>query len=146
MIARAIARYIRISPKKLRLVINTIRGKGVDEALAVLMNINKKASELVGEVIESAANNAQRKYPEKKYIYSDFYISKITADGGPSLARYRAASMGRAVMIKKRTSHIVVELDVRPEKLKQLQAKETKKKEPQKRKTMRNRVLAKAQK
>ena len=146
MIAKAKARYIRISPKKLRLVINVIRGKGVDEALAVLMNVNKKASELAGEVIESAANNAQRKYPEKKYVYNDLYISKITADEGPSLTRYRAASMGRAVMIKKRTSHIFVELDVRPEKLKQFQAKETKKKEPQKRKTMRSRVLAKAQK
>ncbi len=144
MISQAKARYIRISPKKLRLVIDVIRGKGVDEALAVLMNTNKKASELVGEVVESAANNAQRRYPEKKYVYNDLYISKITADEGPSLTRYRAASMGRAVMIKKRTSHIFVELDARSERAEQrLKAK---KKEPQKRKTMRNRVLAKAQK
>lgn len=145
MIARAIARYIRIPPRKLRLVVDVIRGKGVDEALAVLMNINKKASGFVGEVIESAANNAQRMYPEKKYIYSDLYISKITVDEGPSLARYRAASMGRAVMIKKRTSHIFVGLDVRsPEKSEQ--TAQAKKKEPQKRKTIRKRALAKAQK
>ncbi len=131
MVSKAIARYIRISPKKLRLVINAIRGKGVDEALAVLMNTNKKASELAGEVIESAASNAQRRYPEKKYIYDDFYISKITVDEGPSLTRYRAASMGRAVMIKKRTSHILVELDVKPERLEQM-AQAKKKKTPAK--------------
>jgi large subunit ribosomal protein L22 len=144
MIAMAKARYIRISPKKVRLVIDVIRGKGVDEALAVLMTTNKKASELVGEVVESAANNAQRKYPEKKYVYNDLYISKNTADEGPSLTRYRAASMGRAVMIKKRTSHIFVGLDARPERAEQ--AAKIKKKQPQKRNTIPKKVLAKAQK
>ncbi len=144
MIATAKARYIRISPKKVRLVIDVIRGKGVDEALAVLMNTNKKASELVGEVVESAANNAQRRYPEKKYVYNDLYISKITADEGPSLTRFRAASMGRAVMIKKRTSHIFVELDARPERAEQ--TAKMKKKQPQKRNTIPKKVSAKAQK
>ena len=142
MIARAIARYIRISPKKLRLVVNAIRGKGVEEALAILMNTNKKASELVGEVIESAAKNAQRKYPEKKYVYNDLYISKIAADEGPALARYRAASMGRAVMIKKRTSHIFVGLDVRPERAEQ--TAQTKKK--RKKITVKKPALAKGSK
>ncbi len=127
MIAKAIARYIRISPKKARLVIDVVRGKSADEALAILMNTNKKASELVSDVIESAVNNAQRKHPEKKFTQDDFFISKIVADEGPALVRFRAASMGRASMIKKRSSHILVELDVIPEKLEEKSQKSKKK-------------------
>jgi len=116
MIARAVARYIKISPRKARLVADIVRGKGVEDSLGILMNTNKKASEILSEVIESAANNAKNKYPDKKYTLTDFYISKITVDGGPSLVRYRAASLGRASMIRRRSSHILVEVDMLSDK------------------------------
>lgn len=144
MIARAVAKYIRISPKKARLVARTMRGKSVDQALSTLANINKKASEIIFEVIESAANNAKRKYPETKYTGSDLYISKIAVDEGPSLSRYRAASMGRASTIIKRSSHILVELDVIPETLEKLQKEGQKKKETRKLKTETTKTPAKA--
>lgn len=133
MIARAIAKYIRISPKKARLVAGSLRRKPVGDALSMLMNINKKASEIVGSVIESAASNAKMKYPDKKYTEDDLYISKITIDEGPALVRYRAASMGRASMVKKRTSHILVELDVNPKRKEQ---KVSKQKEAKKQKSI----------
>lgn len=117
MISKALAKYVRMSPKKTRLVVDAIRGKNVAEALAVLPNINKKASEYLEELIRSAVNNAKVKYPEEHYTEDVLFISKITADGGPSLVRFRAASMGRATMIRKRTSHILVELDVDKEKM-----------------------------
>ena len=129
MIARAIARYQKISPKKARLVIDAIRGKSVDTALSMLPNINKKASELIEDVLKSAVSNVKVKYPEENYTDNVLFISKITADEGPSLKRFRAASMGRASMIKKRSSHILVELDIIKEKLEQLK---TEKKSQQK--------------
>ena len=117
MISKALAKYVRMSPKKTRLVVDAIRGKNVAESLAVLPNIKKKASEYLEELIRSAVNNAKVKYPEEHYTEDVLFISKITADGGPSLVRFRAASMGRATMIRKRTSHILVELDVDKEKM-----------------------------
>ena len=128
MIAKAVARYLKISPKKVRLVLDVVRGKSVGEALALLPNINKKASGLIEEVIESAVNNVKVKYPEQNYTEDVLYISKLTADGGPSLVRYRAASMGRAMMIRRRTSHICVELDVNQEKWAALEAARDKQK------------------
>ena len=118
MIARAVARYIKIAPRKARLVADIVRGKVVQDSLGILMNTNKKASDILSEVIESAANNAKHKYPDKKYSLADLYISKITVDGGPSLVRFRAASLGRASMIRKRSSHILVEVDMITEKAK----------------------------
>jgi len=122
MLSRAIGRYIRMSPKKARLVIDMIRGKSVDEALSLLPNVNRKASEYVEELVRSALNNAMIKEENKDLTEDAIFISKITADGGPALVRYRAASMGRASMIRKRTSHITVELNIIPEKLKEIEA------------------------
>lgn len=110
MITRAIAKYIRISPRKARQIIDLIRGKNVNEALAILPNINKRASSYVGDVLKSAISNAQKK---STVDVNNLYISKIIADDGPMLKRYKAAAMGRATMIRRRMSHITVELDVR---------------------------------
>ncbi|MFH1847923.1 MAG: 50S ribosomal protein L22 [Candidatus Omnitrophota bacterium] len=112
MFAKAIARYIRISPRKTRLVADLIRGKSVDEARAVLMNLAKKATVYVGEVLNSAVANATRN-PDVEP--KDLFVSRITIDGGPMLKRYRAGSLGRAMTIRHRTSHILVELDLKKE-------------------------------
>lgn len=110
MIARAVAKYVRLSSRKARQVIELIRGKSANEALAILPNINKRASSYVGDVLKSAISNAQKK---STVDVNELYISKIIADDGPMLKRYKAAAMGRATMIRRRMSHITVELDVR---------------------------------
>lgn len=120
MLAKAISRYTRVPPKKAMLLTRQLKGMTVQEAYAYLKNVNKRAARLIYNVLKSAFDNARKNNPTVKE--TDLYISKIIADGGPMLKRYRAASMGRAVMIRKRTSHLTVYLD----------AKELPKKEPPK--------------
>lgn len=107
LVARAYTKYIRISPRKLRLAIDLIRGERANQALVILANLNKKARICVEKTLKSALSNAG----QNPAINTDeLFISKITADNGPMLKRYRAAAMGRAVMIRHRTSHLTVEL------------------------------------
>lgn len=129
MISRAIAKFIRISPRKTRLVADTIRGKAIDEAQALLMHLDKRATIFVQEVLNSAVANTKN---NPDISASDLYISKITVDGGPVFKRYRAGSMGRAMMIKHRTSHILIELDLTKKASKEMEAKaqEVKAKKP----------------
>jgi len=128
MIAKAVARYVKIGPRKARLVVDVIRGKDVDEALSMLPNISKKVSEILDDLVRSAVNNARIKFPEDEYTEDVLFINKITVDEGPALVRYRAASMGRASMIKKRSSHIYVELDVNRERYDVREAQKDKRK------------------
>ncbi len=109
MISKAASKYIRITPRKFRQITPLIKGKRVEYAIAMLASVNKKASHYAIELLESALANAKRLH--QGIDSSNLYLSKLIADGGPMLKRYRAASMGRANMIKKRTSHIYVELD-----------------------------------
>ncbi|MBL7069526.1 MAG: 50S ribosomal protein L22 [Candidatus Omnitrophica bacterium] len=109
MVAKALARYIRISPRKTRLVANYVKGKRVGEALALLTNLNKRPCEFIEELLRSAISNAKRNPDIKE---EELFISKLNVDGGPTLKRYRAGSMGRAMMIVHRTSHISIELDL----------------------------------
>lgn len=109
-VTKAIARYVRISPYKVRQVINLIRGKDVTTAEAILANLNKRAAQIVNKVLKSAISNAEHNYGMKR---ENLYISRIFADQGPMYKRYRAAAFGRPVMIRHRTSHITVELDVK---------------------------------
>ncbi len=111
MIAKAISKYNRISPKKTRLLTRPLKGLTVAEAYAFLRNTNKKASRLIYKVLKSAFDNAHRKDPAVNE--TNIYISKIVADDGPMLKRFRAASMGRTTMIRRRTSHLTVHLDVK---------------------------------
>ncbi|NQU73357.1 MAG: 50S ribosomal protein L22 [Candidatus Omnitrophica bacterium] len=120
MISRASAKFVRISPRKTRLVADTIRGKAIDEAQAVLMHLDKRATIFVQEVLNSAVANTKN---NPDISASDLYISKITVDGGPVFKRYRAGSMGRAMMIKHRTSHILIELDLTKKAMKEMEAK-----------------------
>ncbi len=110
MIAKAEARYIRMSPRKARLVVDLIKGKTVEEANFILDNVNKRASIPLKKVLGSAFSNANHERQEK-YLAKDVVISNVRADGGPYFMRFRAATMGRATPIRHRTSHLYVELD-----------------------------------
>lgn len=109
MVTRAVLRYVRITPRKFRLVIPFMKGKRPEDAIATLMSVKKGASKYGIDLINSALSNAKRM---QGVNVSELYVSKVVANGGPMLKRFRAGSMGRASMIKKRTSHITVELDV----------------------------------
>lgn len=105
MEVRAIARHIRMSPRKVRLVGNAIKGKSVREAMAVLMLIPNKAGDLIAKAVKSAAANAENNYD---LATEDLYVVQVTADPGRSLKRWRARARGRAAPIIKRSSHITV--------------------------------------
>jgi large subunit ribosomal protein L22 len=105
---RAIARYIRIAPRKARLVIDLIRGKGVNDALATLLYTPKAASPVVTKLLNSAIANAENNLDMDR---DDLYVAEVYADPGPTLKRYVARSRGSASPILKRTSHITIVLD-----------------------------------
>lgn len=110
MLAKAYTKYIRISPRKAGLVVDLVRGKNLEEALAILDNVNKKAGFPIRKTIDSAFANLNSRRSEK-LLSKDVVISLLVAESGPTLHRYRAATMGRATAIKHRTTHIYVELD-----------------------------------
>jgi len=115
MQARAIAKYVRMSPRKVRLVADQIRGKGVNDAYAILQYSKKGASEPVGKTLRSAVANAQNRAQDggDTLDVDDLVIHEIFVDEGPTLRRYRAAAQGRAAPIRKRTSHITVVVDTK---------------------------------
>ena len=108
METRAVAKYIRISPQKARLVADVVRGMEVDNAITTLKFMPKKGARILRKVIESAVANAIQ---TEKVDADTLYIKKILIDGGPMLKRFRPRAMGRANRILKRTSHITVVLD-----------------------------------
>ncbi|MEJ9280844.1 MULTISPECIES: 50S ribosomal protein L22 [Ureibacillus] len=103
--AKAVARTVRIAPRKVRLVVDLIRGKQVGEAVAILRHTPKAASPVVEKVLKSAVANAEHNYELNP---NNLYISEIYVDEGPTLKRYRPRAQGRASAINKRTSHITV--------------------------------------
>ncbi len=107
MEAKAVARYVRIAPRKVRLVIDLIRGKDVGEAMAILRHTPRAASPVVEKVLKSAVANAEHNY---KMNPDNLVIRSITCDQGPTLKRFRPRAQGRATRINKRTSHITVVL------------------------------------
>ncbi|HOK05963.1 MAG TPA: 50S ribosomal protein L22 [Syntrophales bacterium] len=108
MEARAVAKYIRVSPQKARLVVDLIRGKKIEEATRILTFTRKYSAALVGKVLKSALANARQNPNIDEKI---LYVKEIYVDQGPSLKRWRARAQGRAAAIKKRMSHITVVLD-----------------------------------
>ncbi len=108
MLAKAELRYIRGSGKKVRQVIDLIRGMNAKEALAVLKYVDKRPTYYVSKALASAIANAK----VKGLNVDDLVISKITADDAARWKRFRASAFGRASEILKRTSHIKVELDL----------------------------------
>lgn len=104
---RAQAKYVRISAQKARLVTRAIKDKKVEEALAVLQFIPKKAARLVRRVVASAVANAAQR---PQIDVDSLYIKRVYVDGGPSAKRFMSRAMGRVNRITKRTSHITVVL------------------------------------
>ncbi|MBM3254422.1 MAG: 50S ribosomal protein L22 [Candidatus Omnitrophica bacterium] len=109
MISKATLRFIRFAPRKLRQVIALVKGEPVNKAIAILENTNKQATKPIRELLNSALSNAKR---IPSINIEELYISKLKADEGPMLKRYKAQAMGRATMIRKKTSHITMELDL----------------------------------
>ena len=108
MEAKAVARNIRIASRKVRLVVDLIRGKQVGEALAILKHTPKAASPVVEKLLKSAIANAEHNYEMDP---NNLVVSKIYVDQGPTLKRFRPRAQGRASRIHKRTSHITVVLN-----------------------------------
>lgn len=105
MEAKAIAKYVRIAPRKVRIVIDLIRGKNVTEALAVLKNTPKVASDVIFKALKSAIANAEHNYD----MNSDaLYVSAAFVDQGPTMKRIHPRSRGQAFKILKRSSHVTV--------------------------------------
>jgi large subunit ribosomal protein L22 len=107
MEATAIVRYVRQSPRKMRIVANMIRGKSVDEALAILKLLPKRGARLIEKALSSAAANADDKSKGKVDVDA-LVVKAIQIDNGPIVKRWMPRSMGRANRIQKRTSHITV--------------------------------------
>ena len=110
MEAKAVAKYVRMSPTKLAPITDLVRGKDLQEALTILKFTPGKASELVEKVVQSAAANAENNHDMD---VSKLYVAEIYANKGPTMKRWRAGARGRAGMILKRSSHIGVTLKER---------------------------------
>ena len=109
MIVKAEQKHIRISASKFRQVLDLIRNKDVSQAEAILLNLDKRPKEYLIKVLRSAVANAKVKGFEPNQLY----ISRIICNVGPTWKRYKAAAFGRATPIKRRTSHIKIELDLK---------------------------------
>ena len=103
MEAKAIVKYVRISPRKVRQVVDLIRGKKVNEALAILRYTPKRASEVVTKAVKSAAANAENNLQMEK---DELFVTSCFVDQGPTLKRFQPRAQGRADIMRKRTSHI----------------------------------------
>jgi large subunit ribosomal protein L22 len=108
MEAKAIAKYIRISPQKARLVADAVKGQRVESALNVLRFMPKKGAMILRKIVESALANASQ---NQAIDVDTLFIKSIHVDGGPSMKRTMPKAMGRATRIIKRTSHITVVLE-----------------------------------
>jgi len=104
----ATAKYIRVSSRKVKAVIDLIRGKSVKEAEAILQYTPKSATEPVAKLLKSAVANAENNLEMDR---GELYIAEIYANQGPTLKRFRPRAHGRASSIRKRTSHITIVLD-----------------------------------
>ena len=115
MEARAVARNVRMSARKMRLVIDEIRDKDVNEAYAILQFHKKAAAEPIDKTLRSAVANAVHLADEEGEVLDvdTLYVRECYVDEGPTLRRYRAAAMGRAAPIRKRMSHVTIVVDTK---------------------------------
>jgi len=109
MAFKATHRYARIAPRKARLVLDLIRGRDVEDALALLKFSKKRAAVLVDKVVRSAVANAG----EQEADTDSLYVKEAWADPGPTMKRFQPKDRGKAYNIMKRTSHLVVSLEER---------------------------------
>src|SRR5215831_9560685 len=103
--AKAVLRHARESSRKVRIVANQVRGKGVDEAMAILRFQPRKAARLIRKLLVSAIANAAN---NNKADIEQLYVKRILVDEGPTLKRWMPRAMGRATRLNKRTAHITV--------------------------------------
>jgi len=108
MEARAKLRYVRLSPQKTRLVVDMVRGRGVQDALNILKFSPQKAAEVLSKLVSSAVANAEQKGVSD---VDRLFVKTISVDQGPALKRFLPRAQGRATRIRKPTSHITVVLD-----------------------------------
>jgi large subunit ribosomal protein L22 len=123
MESRAVSKYVRMSPRKLRRVAALIQGESVEDALNVLNFTPKAAGKAIFKTLKSAASNAIASEGSAKIKVEDLVVKKVTIDVGPTWKRIRPASMGRAYMIRKRTSHVSVVVAEKKEKTKIVEGK-----------------------
>ncbi len=109
MQATATAKYIRIAPRKVRVVADQVRSKPVGLALEVLEVIHRRGASVVRKCIQSAIANAKA---QGDVNLDDLFVKEVCVDEGPTLRRYRPRAMGRATRVRKRTSHVRVVVDV----------------------------------
>ena len=107
----AIARYVRVSPRKARMVVDMIRGKDVEQAREILAFCDRDVAEVVLKVLNSAVANAE----QAQMPISDLYVSSTYVDEGPTMKRIRPRAKGSASRIRKRSSHITVKVAPRGE-------------------------------
>ena len=112
MQAKAVARTVRIAPRKVRLVVDLIRGKQVGEAVAILNHTPKAASPVVQKLLKSAVANGEHNY---EMDANNLVVAQIFVDEGPTMKRFRPRAQGRASAINKRTSHITIVLSEKKE-------------------------------
>ena len=105
--AKAVLKYARISSRKVKIVADLIRGKDVDEALAIMKFTPKASSEVLEKLLKSAIANAENNHGMNR---GNLIVSEIYANQGPTLKRIRPAAKGSAVRIRKRTSHVTIKL------------------------------------
>ena len=110
MAAVAKHRFARISPRKARLLMNLIRGRDVDDAITLLKFAKQRASGMIEKVVRSAVANANEREVAPRNV---LYVASARVDPGPVIKRFQPKDRGKAYPIKKRTSHLVVELDER---------------------------------
>jgi large subunit ribosomal protein L22 len=108
--AVARARYVRISPFKARHAVDLIRGKPVETALSILAFTPKKSAKITEKILKSAVANFFEKEEAAELTSDDLIVSKAYVDQGPTMKRFRPRAMGRASLIRKRTSHITIEI------------------------------------
>ena len=109
MIAKAEGKFLRVTPTKVRQVMDLIRGKGATDAEAILLNLNKRPKDYLIKILKSAIANAK----VKGFNAEQLYVSRIICNNGPAWKRFKAAAFGRAASIRKRTAHIAIELDIK---------------------------------
>jgi large subunit ribosomal protein L22 len=110
MVSQAIFKYAKTSPKKVRLILDLIRGSAVEEAFTVLASLRRRPAPIIAKLLKSAVANAS----EKNHTDTEtLYIKEAYASGGPMLKRFRPRAMGRAYPRKRRTSHITIVLEER---------------------------------
>ena len=110
MEAKAVAKYVRMSPSKLKPIADLVRGKSLDEALTILKFTPGKGSEIFEKVVLSAAANAENNHEMNR---DELYVAEIYANQGPTMKRWRAGARGSASKILKRSSHVGVTLKER---------------------------------